>query len=92
MSAEAARRAPMMTLGELVTRYRKAVASFGDPLALSAFGLTAAEVERVFGAYNEDYHISRFFHFSHEEDGQRYSISGEPATHVAIDAEVGTIL
>lgn len=91
MSAEAARRAPMMTLGELVTRYRKAVASFGDPLALSEFGLTAAEVERVFGTYNEDYHISRFFHFSNE-DGQRYSISGEPATHVGIDAEVGTIL
>jgi hypothetical protein len=91
MSAEAARRAPMMTLNELVARYRKATSGFGEPVALSAFRLTPAETERVFSTYNEDYHISRFLRFE-DSDGQRYSVCGEPATHVSIDAAIGTIL
>jgi len=100
MSAEAPRRAPsaasrspnnMMPLGDLVRLYRSHAGNFGEPVALSAFGLTAAETERLFSAYDEDYHISRFFHFS-EAGGQKFSINGFPATHVSLDAEIETIL
>jgi hypothetical protein len=90
MAAEP-RRAPMMTLHELVNKYKVLAGEFGKPLALSAFGLTRAETERLFSGYDEDYHISRFFHFT-QVDGETFSINGIPATHVSIDTEIGTIL
>ena len=91
MSAEAARRALAMTLSELVARYTKAAAKFGDPVPFSAFGLSAEETARVFSSYDEDYHISRFFHFS-EQGGSPIAINGEPATHVALDPEIESLL
>ena len=91
MSAEAARRAPMMSLRELVTRYAALAGEFGKPVALAAFDLTPQETERVFSSYDQDYHISRFFHFF-EASGTSYSIDGSPATHVSLDAEIETIL
>jgi hypothetical protein len=91
ISAEAARRAPIMPLRELVRLYRLHAVDFGKPVALSAFGLTPAETDRLFSGYDEDYHISRFFHFS-EADGQKFTVNGILATHVAIDAEIQTIL
>ncbi|HVH72894.1 MAG TPA: hypothetical protein VNB49_17535 [Candidatus Dormibacteraeota bacterium] len=91
MSAEAPRRAPVMSLSELVRLYRLHAGNFGQPVALSALSLSSAETERVFSAYDEDYHISRFFHFT-ERNGQKYSINGFSATHVSIDAEIQTIL
>lgn len=91
MSAEAARRALAMSLSELVRLYRQHAGEFGRPVALSAFGLSHAEIERIFSAYDEDYHISRFFHFS-EADGQKFLINGIPATHLALDAEIQEIL
>ncbi|HEX8765243.1 MAG TPA: hypothetical protein VF740_08785 [Candidatus Acidoferrum sp.] len=91
MSAEAVRRAPIMSLSELVRHYRSQAGEFGRPVALSAFPLDQGEIERLFSSYDEDYHISRFFHFS-EADGQEFLINGVPATHVAIDAEITTIL
>ena len=91
MSAEAARRAPIMSLRELVRLYRLHAGDFGRPIALSAFHLSAPETARLFSAYDEDYHISRFFHFS-EAGGQKFAINGFSATHVAIDAEIETIL
>jgi hypothetical protein len=90
MAAEP-RRAPMMSLQQLVANYRTLAGDFGKPVALSAFALTAAETERLFSSYDEDYHISRFFDFS-ESGGEHYSINGIPATHVAIGAEIQTIL
>jgi hypothetical protein len=90
MSAEAARRAPIMSLSELVRAYRLH-GKFGQPVALSAFALSPAETERLFSAYEEDYHISRFFRFT-EGSGQKFSINGFSATHVSIDAEIQTIL
>jgi hypothetical protein len=90
MAAEP-RRAPMMSLQELVEKYRAMAGSFGTPVALSSFDLTRPEVERLFSSYDEDYHISRFFHFT-ESGGETFSINGEPETHVAIDAEIGSIL
>ena len=91
MSAEAARRAPMMPLGELVDRYRSLAGEFGKPVPLAAFQLSAAETERLFSGYDEDYHISRFFHFTQGE-GTRFSINGIPATHISLDAEIESIL
>ncbi len=80
-----------MPLWELVRLYRFHAGDFGKPVALSAFGLTSAETERLFSGYDEDYHISRFFHFS-DAGGTRFFISGEPVTHVALDAEIESIL
>jgi hypothetical protein len=91
MSAEAARRAPMMPLRELVDRYRSLAGEFDRPLPLAAFQLSLPETERLFSAYDEDYHISRFFHFTQAE-GSRFSINGIPATHVSLDAEIESIL
>lgn len=90
MGAEA-RRAPNMSLSELVRHYRSQAGAFGRPVALSAFSLDHAEIERLFSSYDEDYHISRFFHFS-EADGQKFSINGVAATHVTLDAEIESIL
>ena len=91
MSAEAARRALAMSLSELVRLYRQHAGDFGQPVSLSAFGLSTAETERLFSGYDEDYHISRFFHFS-EGEGEKFLINGIPATHVSIDAEIQEIL
>jgi hypothetical protein len=91
MSAEAAGRAPIMPLRDLVRLYRSHAGNFGEPVALSAFGLTNAETELLFSGYDEDYHISRFLQFS-EAAGKKFSINGIPSTHVSLDAEIETIL
>lgn len=91
MSARAARRALAMTLQELVATYKRNVASFGDPVPLTAFGLSLDEAARIFSAYDEDYHISRFFRFVRQQ-GSLVSINGVPATHVALDPEIESIL
>ena len=80
-----------MSLRELVERYRSLAGNFGRAVPLSAFSLDRAETERMFSAYDEDYHISRFFHFT-QERGVEYAINGIPATHVALDAEIESVL
>ena len=91
MGAESARRASMMSLQELYRVYTTIAAKPGEPVPLSAFKLPMAEAEKLFSIFDEDYHISRFFHFS-ETNGDKYSINGEIATHVAIDPEIASIL
>lgn len=81
----------MMSLREVVQRYAMLAGSFGNPVALSAFGLNEQETQNLFSAFDEDYHISRFLHFSHA-DGQSYSISAEDVTHVAVDPAVYSLL
>jgi len=81
----------MMPLSDLVSLYLSLVGGFGEPVALSAFQLSSAETERLFSSFDEDYHISRFFHFS-EAEGVQFSINGIPVTHVSFDAEIETIL
>jgi hypothetical protein len=81
----------MQTLREVVDRYASLAESFGEPVALSAFQLSAEETSRLFTGLDEDYHISRFLHFSHGV-GQSYSIGGEAATHVAIDTGIASLL
>jgi hypothetical protein len=88
---------PSPSLRDVVEKYRQLAGAFGRPLALAAFGFTPEETERVFGIFDEDYHISRFFRFSlqpadAEPAGQNYRINGFPQSHVALDAEIESIL
>jgi len=84
----------MMSLRELVERYIVLGGGFNEPVALSAFGLPVAETERIFSAYDEDYHISRFFEFSELADpgAAKFLVNGVAITHVALNAEIQTIL
>jgi hypothetical protein len=81
----------MLSLNQLVAQYATLAGEFGDPVALSAFRLNEAETQNVFSALDEDYHISRFLHFSSVE-GQTFTINGEVATHVAIDPAISSLL
>jgi hypothetical protein len=81
----------MMSLKELVERYAALAGNFGNAVELAAFGLSAEETRNLFSSFDEDYHISRFLHFSHSE-GKSYVISAEPVTHVAIDPAIYSIL
>jgi hypothetical protein len=91
MGSEAAGRAPMPSLKELVEHYATLAGKFGEPVALSAFGLSEADTQNVFSALDEDYHISRFLHFSNA-NAQQYLINGEIATHVALEAAIYSLL
>jgi len=91
MAAEAASRAPMLSLQELYRLYTSIAAKPGMPVPLSEFKLSHADTERLFSTFDEDYHISRFFHFQNLQ-GNKYSISGEIATHVVIDPEIRLVL
>jgi hypothetical protein len=91
MSAEPARRTNGMTLRQLVDLYLSKAGQFGNAIALTAFQLSPAETEGIFSSYDEDYHISRFFHLSVAE-GVKFCINGVPVTHVSLDAEIETIL
>ena len=81
----------MMPLSDLVSLYLSLVGGFGEPAALSAFQLSSAETERLFSSFDEDYHISRFFHFQCAA-GAGYKINGFPQSHVSIDADIQAIL
>jgi hypothetical protein len=83
--------ASMLPLKKLVERYLVLAGDYGKLVALTAFDLTRDETERLFSGYDEDYHISRFFHFS-EGDGMTFLINGERVSHVSIDAEIESIL
>jgi hypothetical protein len=80
-----------MTLRQIVEKYLSIAGEFGRLAALGEFGLERREAERVFGAFDEDYHISRYLHFS-QVSGPAYAINGFDQTHVAIDAEIESIL
>jgi len=81
----------MMNLREVVERYATLAKSFGDAVALSEFALTADETQNLFSSLDEDYHISRFLHFSRSQ-GESYVISEEAVTHIAIDPAIYSIL
>lgn len=83
--------APMLTLRQVVDRYLQIAGSFGAPVSLDAFGLSPDDTRLLFSALDEDYHISRFLHFS-SEPGSSYLVDGFPATHLSIDADVQSIL
>ena len=84
-------RVPMLTLRELVERYDQLAHQSGEPVALAAFGLSDEETESLFTTFDDDYHISRFFHFSNGE-GKCFAIRGEAATHLFIDLAIRALL
>jgi hypothetical protein len=81
-----------MQLCDVVEMYKGLAGEFDRPVELELFGLSREETERMFGAFDEDYHISRFFHFTKESSGASYSINGFPYTHLTIDAAIQEIL
>jgi hypothetical protein len=80
-----------LELKQIVQKYLAVAGSYGKPIALSALGFSAEEIEAAFGTLDEDYHISRFLHFQCSA-GANYQINGFPQTHVSIDAEIQSIL
>jgi hypothetical protein len=80
-----------MTLRQIVEKYLALAGGFGYLAALADFGLERSEAERIFGTFDEDYHISRYLHFS-QVSGTAYAINGFDQTHVTIDAEIESVL
>ncbi len=81
-----------MDLKRVVEKYRELAGGFGAAVALESFGMGREEMERAFSVLDEDYHISRFFHFTNQPGAAAYRINGFDHTHVAIDAEVMSAL
>ena len=80
-----------MTLRQIVEKYLAIAGGFAFLAPLADFGMEKSEAERIFGALDDDYHISRYFHFS-QVSGPAYSINGFEQTHISIDEEIQTIL
>ena len=64
---------------------------FGKTVPLDSLGLSRQDIESVFSAFDEDYHISRFFNFKCAA-GAGYKINGFPQSHISIDADIQAIL
>jgi hypothetical protein len=92
VSPGTAARQQFMDLRDIIQKYKSLVGDFGQPVELSRFGLSQQETEKVFGVFDEDYHISRFFHFKNVSGATAYSINEFPQTHVSIDATISEIL
>jgi hypothetical protein len=80
-----------VNLREIVEKYLAIAGGYGRPAVLADFGLDRNQTERVFSAFDEDYHISRYFHFT-RSTGTRYTINGFDHTHVSIDADIQNVL
>ena len=80
-----------MNLREIIEKYLAVAGGYERPAALADFGFDRAQTERVFAAFDEDYHISRYFHFSRVSSAA-YTINGFEHTHVSIDAEIQEVL
>ncbi len=80
-----------MRLKEAVEKYLAVAGSYGRPVPIAQFALAHADAEKMFSAFDEDYHISRYFHFSNQ-DGVAFDINGFPQTHLSIDSEIQAIL
>jgi hypothetical protein len=80
-----------MSLSELVKQYVAMAGGYGKFMAISSLGLARSEAEKAFDILDEDYHISRFFHFRND-GGEAHEINGFPQTHFSIDSEVQSIL
>ena len=80
-----------MTLQQAVQRYLAPAGEYGKVVPRSVFGMPKKKPKKVLAACYEDYHISRYFHWRNDS-GESYDVNGFPQTHVAIDAEIATIL
>ena len=80
----------MLSLKEVVDRYSTLAKQGGEPVALESFALDPEETIKLFTSLDEDYHISRFLHFS-TGVGQHYQIGEEQVTHVALDPAISSL-
>ena len=80
-----------MTLSQIVEKYLAIAGGFAFLAPLADFGMEKSEVERAFGALDDDYHISRYFHFS-QVSGPAYMINGFEQTHISMDEEIQSVL
>jgi hypothetical protein len=80
-----------MTLAEIVEKYLTIAGGFGFLAPLADFALGREQTERVFSVFDEDYHISRYFHFS-DVSGEGFAINGFNQTHVTIDEAIQSVL
>ena len=80
-----------MNLRELVEKYLAIAGGFAFLAPLVDFGLSKSATEGIFSTFDEDYHISRFLHFS-QVSGPAYNIDGFEQTHISIDADIQSIL
>jgi hypothetical protein len=84
-----------MRLPELVKKYLAVAGSYGNSVTIASLEIPREETERVFDFLDEDYHISRFFHFSNTSAGDvsaAFLINGFPQTHISIDSEIQSVL
>jgi hypothetical protein len=84
-----------MSLKELVEKYLAVAGGYGKPVPIASLGISREETEKVFDFLDEDYHISRFFHFQNAasaSSGASFQINGFPQSHISIDAEIRDIL
>jgi hypothetical protein len=84
-----------MNLGEIVQKYLAAAGAYGKKIPLASLGLAKDELESALGAFDDDYHISRFLHFTCADGSGSplaYQINGFPQTHISIDSDVQSIL
>jgi hypothetical protein len=80
-----------MNLREIVEKYLAASGGYGKTVSLSSLGLSRADAEKAFDVLDEDYNISRYFHFQCAA-GANFTINGFPQTHLSIDSEIQSIL
>lgn len=81
----------MKTLRDIVDKYLAISGGFAFLAPLADFGMEKSEMERVLSAFDEDYHISRYLHFS-QVSGPSYNINGFEQTHISIDEDVQSVL
>ncbi|HXH68231.1 MAG TPA: hypothetical protein VNI81_13590 [Candidatus Limnocylindrales bacterium] len=81
----------MLNLQQVVDRYSALAKQWGDPVALEDFALDPEQTIKLFTSLDEDYHISRYVNFSMGH-GRLYLISGNPSTHIQIEAAIRELL
>ncbi len=87
-----------MDLKSAVKRYLETAGGFGRPMPLAEFGLSLAETEKIFSAWDEDYHISRYMELSlRKEDsasagGRVFTVNGVRCTHIVFRAGIEPLL
>ena len=83
-----------MRLPEVVKKYLVAAGGYGKFVSIALMGIPREEIEGVFDFLDEDYQISRFFHFRNAAAAGAAAvvINGFQQTHSSIDPEIQAIL
>jgi len=90
-----------MDLAAAVRKYLEVTGGFDRSMHLFEFGLSRAETEEAFSAWDEDYQISRYMVLSRERDEELASfppdarvflINGFECTHLSFHASIETLL